>query len=402
MTAPQNAAAWLDGPRADLTVRSAPYTHPGPGEIVVRNRAVAVNPLDTVKQWTGDLMYRWLPYPSVLGEDVAGEVVEVGEGVTRVRPGDRVIGYAVGMEKGRRHHAEGGFQRYTVLRAHLVAPIPDDMPYERAVVLPLAVSTAASALFQQDQLGLAHPTRSAPPVRSDVRDTAVPHTADRGSAVRGAAGTAGREAVVVWGASTSVGSSAIQLASAAGYTVVTTASPQNHERALALGATAVVDYRSPSVVAEVVRALRGCRVVGVLAVGIGSAEPAIAIASSTHAPRVTLASPSVSFEALPRDGGMSLPFIRTVATLVGRNLAVQVRARSRRIRVRFVWGSTLMGNEVGPMLWERFLPRALADGSFVPSPEPLVVGRGLETVQVGFEALRRGVSAQKVVVLLDD
>lgn len=388
-----NHAAWLDQPYADLVVREAPTPTPGVDEVLVRNRAVAVNPLDTMKQWTGSMMYRWLPSPTVLGEDVAGEVVAIGEGVTRFRVGDRVVGYAVGMERGRDHVGEGGFQELTVLRTMLTAPIPDGMSYERAVVLPLGVSTAASALFQQDQLGLAHPTRSVPPGRGDdVADATDRQVAD----------PAGREAVVVWGGSTSVGSNAIQLAVAAGYDVVTTASPQNHERALALGATAAFDYRSPTVVADVVRALHGRRVAGVLAVGIGSGEPAVAVAAAVGAERVTLASPSVSFESLPRRRGPSLRFVRVIAELVGGNVALQVRARSRRIRVRFVWGSTLMGNEVGPMLWERFLPGALADGSFVPSPEPLVVGRGLASIQTGFDVLRRGVSAQKVVVLLDD
>lgn len=203
---PVNTAAWLDEARANLAVRSAPYTSAGEHEIVIRNRAVAVNPLDELKQSTGNLIYRWLPYPSVLGEDVAGEVVEVGSGVTRFRVGDRVLAYAVGMEKGRRHQAEGGFQTYTVARARLAAPIPAVMSFEEAVVLPLAISTAASALFQTDQLGLRHPTAARPPDES--------------------AGS--NEAVVVWGGSTSVGSNAIQLAVAAGYEVVTTASPHNH------------------------------------------------------------------------------------------------------------------------------------------------------------------------------
>ena len=72
---PINTAAWLNARYADLTVGPAPYTAPGATEIVIRNRALAVNPLDTIKQSTGDFMYRWLPYPVVLGDDVAGEVV---------------------------------------------------------------------------------------------------------------------------------------------------------------------------------------------------------------------------------------------------------------------------------------------------------------------------------------
>ncbi|WP_229940597.1 alcohol dehydrogenase catalytic domain-containing protein, partial [Plantibacter cousiniae (nom. nud.)] len=154
---PTNTAAWLPAPRADLVVGPAAMHEPGPGELLIRNRAVAVNPLDDVKQQTGNLMYRWLPSPAVLGEDVAGEVVAVGPDVRRFAVGDRVVAYAVGMERGRRHDAEGGFQQFTVVRADLAAPIPDGLRDEDAVVLPLGISTAATALFQRDHLALPHP-----------------------------------------------------------------------------------------------------------------------------------------------------------------------------------------------------------------------------------------------------
>ncbi|MFD3448445.1 zinc-binding alcohol dehydrogenase family protein [Microbacteriaceae bacterium 4G12] len=370
---PANSAAWLDRPFADLAVRPAPYPLPGPGEIVVRARAVAVNPLDLVKQSASTVMYRWLPLPAVLGEDVAGEVVEVGSGVSRFRVGDRVLAYAVGMEKGRAHRAEGGFQLFPVVLESLAAPIPDGMAFEDAVVLPLAVSTAASALFQEDQLGLRHPGSGASP-------------AD--------------QAVVVWGGSTSVGSNAIQLAVAAGYRVLTTASPANQDRARALGASDVFDYRSPTVVADVVRALDGADVVGVLAVGTGSAEPAVAIAAGVGAKRVSLASPSVSFDALRGRSALHPEFLGLMARLVAGNVSLQARCRTRSIRARFVWGSSLMHNEVGPMLWESFLPDALASGRYVASPAAQVVGSGLEQVQVAMDALRDGVSARKLVVLL--
>jgi NADPH:quinone reductase-like Zn-dependent oxidoreductase len=370
---PANTAAWLDAPYGDLVVREAPYTPPRADEIVVRNRAVAVNPLDVMKQGIGDLMYRWLPHPSVLGEDVAGEVVEVGSAVSRFRAGDRVVGYAVGMEKGRRHAAEGGFQQHTVVLERLAAPIPDGMAFEEAAVLPLGVSTAASALFQGDQLGLRHPGAGPAPTG---------------------------EAVVVWGGSTSVGSNAIQLAVAAGYDVVTTASPRNHDRARALGATHVFDYASPTVVTDVVAALRGKRVAGVLAVGTGSAEPSVAIAAATGAERVAMASPSVSFGELPRRSGPSLALVSVGLRLVAANVALQVRCRVRGIRARFVWGSSLMHNEVGAMLWADFLPAALADGRFIPSPSAQVVGVGLEHVQTALDVLRGGVSASKIVVSL--
>lgn len=367
----ENLAARLTAPYGDLKVEPAPYTPPGAGEIVIRNRAVAVNPLDSIKQSTGNLMYGWLPYPAVLGEDVAGEVVEVGPGVTRFVPGDRVVGYAVGMEKNRNHRAEGGFQLFSVLRSGLAAPLPDGMDVTEAVVLPLAISTAASALFQQDQLGLRHPG-SAP---SD-------------------------DVVVVWGGSTSVGSNAIQLATAAGYRVITTASSHNHERMRDLGAVDVFDYRSATVKADITAAVAGQTVAGILAVGTGSGAPCVAIARAVRSKRVAFASPSVSFEDLPRRPGLSAAFLRTMAQLVSRTGAMLVTARMHGIRARFVWGSTLMDNEVGPMLWEEFLPSALATGRYIAAPTAHVVGTGLEQVQVALDELRAGVSARKLVVSL--
>ena len=367
---PENSAAMLTAPFAPLTVVPAPYPTAGPGELVIRNRAIAVNPLDSIKQSTGNLMYGWLPYPSVLGEDVAGEVVETGSGVTRFQPGDRVLAYAVGMEKKRDHRAEGGFQLYTVVREILAAPLPDEIAFVDAVVLPLGISTAASALFQRDQLGLRHP----------------------GTAPTG-------ETVVIWGGSTSVGSNAIQLAAAAGYRVITTASPHNHDRMRQLGASEVFDYRSSSVVADVAAAA-STAVAGIFAIGTGSAEPAIAIAIATGARRVSLASPSVALEGLPQRAGVSVQLARIGLRLVASNIALQARCARHSIRARFVWGSTLMDNEVGPMLWEQFLPAALADGRYRLAPEAQVVGEGLESVQPALEALRRGVSARKLVVAL--
>ena len=378
---PTNSAAWLTEARADLTVGPAEMHAPGEGELLVRTRALAVNPLDEVKQWTGDLMYGWLPYPAILGEDVAGEVVSVGPGVSRFAPGDRVVAYAVGMEKGRRHQAEGGFQSFVVVRADLAAPLPDHLAFEEAVVLPLAVSTAATALFQSDHLALPHPKR----------DSAS--GGDPGPA-------AGHGTVVVWGGSTSVGSNAIQLAAASGHRVAATASPRNHERMRELGADIVADYRDPDAVKRLADELRGDDVVGILAVGTGSGAPAVSLAVATGARRVALASPALSFGALPRRGGPSLTFLRTMTRLGLSTSLTQLRARRHGISARFVWGSTLMTNEVGRMLWEDYLPGALAEGRHVCAPLAEVVGEGLEAIQPALDRLRAGVSARKLVVTL--
>src|SRR5271157_5499677 len=146
---PSNTAAWLPAKHAKLEVKSAPYTSPRENEIVVRNHAVAINPVDWAKQSIGDFMFSWIKYPFVLGMDLAGEVVEIGKAVSRFKVGDRVLGHAVGMDRKRNTPAEGAFQAYTVVLAHMAAPIPSAMSYESAAVLPLGLSTAACGLFRK-------------------------------------------------------------------------------------------------------------------------------------------------------------------------------------------------------------------------------------------------------------
>lgn len=138
-----------------LAVKPAPFpSSPGSTQLLVRVAAVAVNPIEHIKQDLGGLLYGWVKFPHVLGSDVAGTVVEVGsdERTTgRFRPGDRVLGHALGSEKKFNDAAMGAFQHYVLLQANMVSPIPDSLSFERAAVLPLALSTASCGLFQKDQ-----------------------------------------------------------------------------------------------------------------------------------------------------------------------------------------------------------------------------------------------------------
>jgi NADPH:quinone reductase-like Zn-dependent oxidoreductase len=160
---PSNRALWLPAKRAKLEIGPAPYTPPRENEIVVRNHAVAINPVDWAIPIAGDRILPWMKYPMVIGCDLAGEVVELGKDVSRFKVGDRILGHAVGMDKNRNNPAEGAFQAYTVLLAHMAAPIPDAMTYESAAVLPLCLSTAACGLFQKDHLALQYPSLSPKP-----------------------------------------------------------------------------------------------------------------------------------------------------------------------------------------------------------------------------------------------
>ena len=87
---PTNYAAWLNEANTPHEVREAPMPTAGPDELVIRNFAVAINPLDTHMQKSGVFVQQW---PSILGCDVAGEVHQVGrDAQARFKKGDRVIG----------------------------------------------------------------------------------------------------------------------------------------------------------------------------------------------------------------------------------------------------------------------------------------------------------------------
>jgi NADPH:quinone reductase-like Zn-dependent oxidoreductase len=369
-----NRAVWLTAKRAGLEIKPAPYTPPRENEIVVKNHAVAINPIDWLTQSIGDIMFPWIKYPFILGSDVAGEVVEVGNALSRLNVGDRVLGHAVGVDKKRNNPAEGAFQEYTVLLDHMAAPIPDAMAYENAAVLPLALSTAACGLFQKDQLALLYPSISPKPTGKTL---------------------------LIWGGSTSVGSNAIQLAVAAGYDVITTASPKNFDYVKRLGASQVFDYRSRTVIADVIKAFNDRTIAGALAIGLGSAEACLDIVHACKGDKfVSMATPSVSFDKAPKGHLRMLWLVPTIGRLISSNVSMMFKSRMRRVRTKFIFGTSLMDNEVGRMIYIEFLPKALANGSYVATPEPHVVGRGLDFIQTGFDVQVKGVSARKVVVSL--
>ncbi|GJC88998.1 dehydrogenase azaJ [Colletotrichum liriopes] len=358
---PDNQAAWLTGKKVKpLEVRSAPYTPPGENEIVIRNRAVAINPVDWLKQEIGDFMYEWVKYPMILGNDIAGEVVEAGPGASakRFKVGDRVLGHAVGLDKRSNKTSEAAFQDYVVLRANLASKIPDFVSFEQA------------CLFAKDYLNLQHPTLEAKP---------------------------NGETLLVWGGSTSVGCNAIQLAIGAGYEVIATASPKNFEYLKTLGAKETFDYRSPTVVQEIITAFQGRTSAGAIAIGANSLIPCINIISASKG-RKFVAQASVAGAGKPPTSMAGL--VSMIWALTSENVTATVKGKLSGVRSKFIWGSDVMANEVGAAIYQDFLPGAMAQGLFVPAPKAEVVGHGLGSIQEAFDVSYKGVSAKKVVVSL--
>jgi len=89
---PINTAVYVDYPRSSqLVIRPAPYPTVTPRSVIIRSRAIAINPADIDVQLNDDLS---VEYPLILGSDVAGEIVEVGEGVEGFTVGQRVLALA--------------------------------------------------------------------------------------------------------------------------------------------------------------------------------------------------------------------------------------------------------------------------------------------------------------------
>lgn len=336
-----NQAAWLDGKGKTLRVADADLPKPTADEVVIKNHAIAINPVDWKIQDTGMFIQKW---PVVLGCDVAGEIVEVGSNVKHLQKGDRVLGHCTSLAS--QDSRNGGFQLYSATPAAITAKIPDSTSYSQASVLPLALDTAAAGLYGSRQngfMGLEIPTLT--PIQSG-------------------------KTLVVYGASSSVGALTVQLAVASGVHVIAVASERNHAFVRSLGASETFDYKSSSVVDDIAKAVK-------------AAEPRNFIGvydSISNADSYKITVP-VMEKCGPGNLAVTLPGPQNVPDTV---------------KVGNVFGITKVTHPV----WHSYVPEALQQGKLKCVPEPLVIGKGLESVQKGCDENKKGVSAKKVVIEL--
>jgi NADPH2:quinone reductase len=108
------------GPHVIEHETKAQDPQPGPGEALVEHRAIGVNYIDTYHR-SG--LYPLATFPSGLGVEASGTVLQVGAGVSEVRPGERVV-YAGGLP--------GAYADRRVIGAHHLVPLPDDIDFEVA------------------------------------------------------------------------------------------------------------------------------------------------------------------------------------------------------------------------------------------------------------------------------
>ncbi|KAH7403595.1 chaperonin 10-like protein [Cadophora sp. MPI-SDFR-AT-0126] len=337
-----NQAAWLDGVGRTFRVGPAEMPNIDANEVIIKNHSIAINPIDWKVRDLGWLIQTW---PMVLGCDAAGVVVEVGSDVHHVKKGDRVLGHAVSLIS--QNPKNGAFQRYVAIEAAKVAKIPDSLSFNDACVVPLALDTAATGLFSdrvQGYLGLEWPIL--PAKASDKK-------------------------LIIYGGSSSVGGLGIQLAAATGAYVVAIASAKNFDFCRSCGAHEVFDYNDPLVVDHVVQATRAANPIDF--VGI--------------------------LDAISQEESYKI-VIPILEKLGSGNLATVLAAPSNvpvASKANYIEG---INNIVDP-LWANFISPALEQGKLKCLPEPYVIGRGLESVEKGCLANKKGVSAKKIVVELE-
>jgi NADPH:quinone reductase-like Zn-dependent oxidoreductase len=179
-----------------MTLKQVQRPKPGKGQVLVKIHDAGLNPVDW-KIREGYLKdARPTSFPYTMGQDFAGEVMAIGEGVTGFKKGDRVFGFA-----------EGSYAEYALASPAGLAHIPRSLDYEHAACVPTAGLTAWQIV-------------------TDV------------------ARVTQNETVLILGAGGGVGSFAVQFAKRAGARVIATASSEDFSYLEEMGASQLLDYKT--------------------------------------------------------------------------------------------------------------------------------------------------------------
>ena len=241
-----------DGGPEVLVLEEAPDPVAGPGDVLVRLRASALNHLDV---WIRKGLPS-VPKPRILGADGAGIVEVLGEGVTGFEPGERVV-LNPGIEAGggRIHvigeHRDGTNAELIAVPATNVHPIPEGLSFEEAAAFPLVFETAYRMLV----------------TRAGLREG---------------------EWVLAWGIGGGVSTAALAIAKALGANVLATSSSDAKlELARELGADATVNHATGDV-KEAVQGATGGRGIDVVVEHVGQATWATSLQVAAPGGRIAV------------------------------------------------------------------------------------------------------------------
>ncbi|KAM1044321.1 hypothetical protein ACFX13_036213 [Malus domestica] len=194
------------GGASGLQHAEVPIPTPKKGEVLLKLEAASINPLDWKIQKGVARPFLPKKFPHIPVTDVAGEVVKVGEGVQKFKPGDKVVAYltaAIG----------GGLAEYATANENMTAARPPEVSAAEAAGLPIAGVTAHQCLTQAARVKLD--------------------------------GSGQQKNILITAASGGVGQYAVQLAKLGNAHVTATCGARNVEFVKSLGADEVLDYKTP-------------------------------------------------------------------------------------------------------------------------------------------------------------
>ncbi|KAJ2917866.1 hypothetical protein MD484_g2599, partial [Candolleomyces efflorescens] len=192
-----------------------PIPEPGDDEVLIKVEYATLTPFDVYVVDQGF----FVQYPQVVGGNSGGTVVKFGANVKDLEVGDQVVAFPIPTK---------GLQQYSLHRRSVLAKVPSNTSLVQATTAPDNFVTAFYTLF--NRLGLPLPTSF--PATSPPENATSP--------------------ILVYGAGATSGQYAVELLRLAGYTNVIAVASKKHEAYLKeLGASSVVDYKSPTFVEDV-------------------------------------------------------------------------------------------------------------------------------------------------------
>ncbi|KAM7215350.1 GroES (chaperonin 10)-like protein [Rhypophila decipiens] len=448
-------AAVLPSPGQPLAIHKRATPKTGPNDLLIAVKSIALNPADVIigEDTTGQFIPPTRYKPSrtpnsdtnadniageiILGFDLSGLVLEIGENVpskARFQQGKtRIAAYSASFWRSWDPNYGALQQRCLVPWQHCVI-LPDNISFHDGASIPVAVSVALNA-WEILGLELSRPVPEHgldPGVvigTSQDKDTCIGRGQNTitgedkvSQEIRSQDEDEGvgkeREALLIWGASSSVGTMGVQTAALLRnqgqvYMVYATAGEANMGYVKSLGANRVWDYKDANLLKEISASAKKDRVVIrriFLAKGnlpmcrevLGLFHPEIHADNShegenigdekTHVPTSTRAVRGKIASAPP------IP-----AEDAGDDLHV---GSERSPTVDMVWLMPSMDEEKRLAQFRYWmggwLTDCLAKGTIRPSPEVKVLGKGLEAINGGIQILKNGVSCCKLVVEIDD
>ncbi|KAF5342235.1 hypothetical protein D9611_002095 [Ephemerocybe angulata] len=345
MAPTEQKALLLEKKFGDLVLNTSwPVPKPKKDEVLVKIQSAALNPCDWKIQKYGILVTN---FPAILGSDIAGDVVEVGEGVSNFAVGDRVFFQGLYFQ-----NETPGFQQYATADVFTLAKIPDNVTYEEASSIPVGFTAAYVGLYNSTPgKGLGYDVPITPEAKGKY--AGVP--------------------LIVLGGSSSVGQYGIQLGKLSGFSpIITTSSLKHAEFLRSLGATHVLDRNAP-LTAETIKSITDLPVQVILD-GISTVE-----------------TQKVGFDLLGSGGG--------IATVLQPEPDLEERAPNENKRFAWVMGDKVLPHNVQLLrdVYAQFT-ELLEKGDIKPNRVEVIPG-GLNGVVEGLTRLRENnISGVKLVV----